>query len=260
MDLKLAVKTDVEDINRPLTEQHVNMRNDLVRAAHGLNLQEKRVISICLAKLDSIRAKPHGLNQFVFKISAHEYAEAFELEHSTSYTQLRDAADSLLKRVVSVPIATRGKKEAYKKYQWVSLAEYHESDGWVSIAFHSEMTDKLTFLRGQFTSYKLKHASSLRSVYAWRLLELLMQFKSTGKVFISFDEFCTAMEAPPSCAKDYGQLRRRIIEPAVAELRTKNNLVIDWKGIKYGGRKISALEFDFRPDPQETLFDSDIDN
>ena len=258
MDLKLASKTDVEDVNFPLIEQHVNMRNDLVRAAHGLNLQEKRIISICLAKLDSIRAKPHGLNQFVFKISALEYAETFELDPSTSYSQLRDAADSLLKKVVTVPISpSRGKKEAYKKYQWVSVAEYHESDGWVSIAFHDEMTDKLTFLRGQFTSYKLKHASSLRSVYAWRLLELLMQFKSTGKVFISFVEFCTAMEAPPSCVKDYGQLRRRIIEPAVAELRAKNNLLIDWKGVKYGGRKITAIEFNFMQDPQETLFDSD---
>lgn len=261
MDINLAARVDVEKVDNllPLTEHHVNMHNSLVRSAHGLNLQEKRVVSMCLAKLDSIKAKPHGLNQFVFKISVVEYAETFDLDPSTCYTQLKDAADSLLKRVVTVPIESRGKKESYKKYQWVSVAEYHESEGFVSIAFHNEMADKLTFLRGQFTSYKLKHAAALRSIYAWRLFELLMQFKSTGKVSISFIEFCTVMEAPPSCSKDYGQLRRRIIEPAVAELRAKNNLIINWKGIKYGGRKITALEFDFRRDPQEVLFNSDTE-
>lgn len=250
MDLKLA-KKDVDADPRNL---NINMRNDLVRAAHGLTLTEKRVISLCLAKLDSVRAKPEGLQNFRFKIAAQEFADSFELDPKNAYSQLKEASENLLQRLVQVPIKTRSNKVAYKKFQWVSVAEYHPTDGWIAIAFHEQMTDKLTFLRSEFTSYKLKHASALRSLYSWRLFELLMQFKKTGHLSISFEEFCVAMEAPPSCSKDYAQLRRRIIEPAIKELKDKNSLAIDWKPLKYGGRKITGLEFEFKPDPQQDLF------
>jgi plasmid replication initiation protein len=60
------------------------------------------------------------------------------------------------------------------------------------------------------------------------------------------------MEAPPSCLNDFGQLKRRIIEPAVKELREKDNLEIEWVPVK-AGRKVSALCFTFRPNPQGSL-------
>ena len=145
----------------------------------------------------------------------------------------------------------RGKKE--KKWVWVSGVTYHHGEGWVELGFSPEMTPHLTLLRKEFTSYKLKHAVALRSVYSWRLFELLMQFKSTGLLRISVDDFCMAMEAPPSCIKDFGQLRRRIIEPAVVELIGKNNLLIEWRAVKHGGRKISGLEFTFKFNPQATF-------
>ncbi|MFL9903313.1 replication initiation protein [Paraburkholderia fungorum] len=57
-------------------------------------------------------------------------------------------------------------------------------------------------------------------------------------------------EAPPSCLKDFGQLRRRVIDPAVAELTGKDGLLIEWKPTKNGGRKVTGLEFTFQPNPQ----------
>ncbi|MGF6383811.1 plasmid replication initiation protein [Paraburkholderia atlantica] len=59
-------------------------------------------------------------------------------------------------------------------------------------------------------------------------MEMFAQYRDTGLVRISFDDFCHAMEAPPSCLKDFGQLRRRVIDPAVAELTGKDGLLIEW--------------------------------
>jgi len=67
-------------------------------------------------------------------------------------------------------------------------------------------------------------------------------------------EFCDALDAPESCRKDFGQLRRRVIEPAVAELQAKNGVEVEWKGVKVGGRKVSGLEFTFKPSQQGNLF------
>ncbi len=245
MDLVLAkVQQDA-----PTNELHVNMSNALVRAAQGLSLPEKRVVSLCMAKLDSVRLDS---GRYKFKISALEFAQEYDLDTATAYEQLKAVGDHLMERTARTVIETpRGKKE--RKWVWVSGVTYHHGEGWIELGFSPEMTPHLTLLRKEFTSYKLKHAVALRSVYSWRLFELVMQFKKTGLLRISVDDFCMAMEAPPSCVKDFGQLRRRIIEPAVTELINKNNLVIEWKATKNGGRKIAGLEFIFSPNPQSTF-------
>lgn len=250
MDLKYAKEPE----NMPIIERHVNMSNALLRSAQGLRLPEKRVISICMAQLDSVRL---DTGRYKFKISAKDFAEEFKVDISTAYEQLKEVGNNLLKRVATtIEHTPRGKKE--KKWVWCSGVVYHDGEGWIELGFSPEMTPHLFLLRKEFTSYKLKHAVALRSIYSWRLLELLMQFYKTGLLRISVDEFIFAMEAPESCVKDFGQLRRRIVEPAVAELREKNNLLIEWTPIKHGGRKVSGLEFRFKANPQMTLLNSDI--
>lgn len=228
---------------------NVTMSNQLVRMAHGLTLPEKRVVSICMAKLDSLRAEA---GRYKFKISAQQFAKEFNLDNATAYEQLKLAGDKLIDRKARTIVKTpRGDKE--KKWVWVSGVTYHHGEGWVELGFSPEMTPHLVELSKEFTSYKLKHAVALRSVYSWRLFELLMQFKKTGMVRITVDDFCFAMEAPPSCVKDFGQLRRRVIDPAIAELVAKNSLVIEYKATKNGGRKVSGLEFKYHINPQATF-------
>ena len=52
--------------------------------------------------------------------------------------------------------------------------------------------------------------------------------------------------------KNFKELRTRIIEPAVKELRQKDNWLIEWEPIK-AGRRVSALSFRFARNPQQSL-------
>jgi len=232
--------------NTPVNELNVNMSNALVRAAQGLTLPEKRVVSVCVAKMDSVRP---ASGRYLFKLTAQEFAETFDVDADTAYEQMQFAGDHLMKRIASTfEDGRRGKIE--HKWVWVSGVTYHRGEGWMELGFSHEMTPHLTLLRQQFTSYKLKQASDLRSIYSWRLFELLMQFKTTGVLHIDIDEFCHAVEAPDSARKDFAQLRKRIIEPAVAELKAKNGMDIEWTAKKPGGRKITSLEFIFQKQPR----------
>jgi plasmid replication initiation protein len=229
-------------------ELHVNMSNQLVRTAQGLSLPEKRVVSVCMAKLDSVRLDN---GRYKFKISAQEYGETFGITSPVAYEQLKDVGKKLMSRVAQhVEEGRRGK--VIRRWVWVTGSEYHEGEGYVSLTFNHEMTPHLFMLRKEFTSYQLKHATALRSVYSWRLFELLMQFKSTGVVRIGIDDFCHAMEASETARNNFGQLRLRVIEPAVKELRDKNNLLLEWEAAK-AGRKVVGLEFIFKPNPQQSL-------
>jgi len=238
--------------DHPLSECHINMNNALARAAQGLSLAEKRIIAIGLAKTDSMPLKNLALaakEGWRVRISAAEYAEEFSVDLRTAYEQLKDAGDHLVKRQVRTFEETpRGLKEI--KTNWCGQVIYHHGEGWVEIGFSSYISPHLLGLRKKFTSYKLKQASALRSVYSWRLFECLQSWKDKKIWEPTIEEFCYSMEVPDKYKDDFTDIRRRVIEPAVKELITKDNMLIAWDAVK-SGRKVTGLIFKFQTNPQQ---------
>ena len=72
-----------------------------------------------------------------------------------------------------------------------------------------------------------------------------------GRPVFTLDDFCDSLQAPPSCVKHYGSLKRRIIDPAVRELRDKDGWLIDWRPTRSGSRKITGMRFDFGRSQQQ---------
>lgn len=248
------IKPVVERTEKPLAERYVSMSNALARSAQGLTLSEKRVVAIALAKTDSKSALDKARAQFregwTVHLSAEEYAQEFGLSPDAAYLQLKAAADSLLKRQVRTLTQTvKGIKEV--KTNWCGQCTYHHGEGWVEIAFTPQIAPHLLDLKSKFTSYKLQQVSALRSIYAWRLFECLQSWGDKGKWSPDMDEFLHAMDVPESLT-DFGQVRRRVIEPALKELRMKDNLEIELE-LKKAGRKVKGLVFTFRPNPQGSL-------
>lgn len=241
--MKLKYATENQEIE--LIKRQVNMSNDLVMAAHNLTLAEKRVVMGCVAKLDSLKLES---GRYRVKISALDFAEAFKINPKTAYGQLKAVAARLYERSIKRII---GKKTF--KHRWVSAVIYHAGEGWIELGFSHEATPYLVALRGHHTSYKLEQASALRSIYSWRLLEMLMQFNTTGLFRISIEDFYHAMEVPRTYRENFKDLRNRVIDPAVTELQGKDNWIIEWVGTKRGGRKIIGLEFRFKRNPQQSL-------
>jgi plasmid replication initiation protein len=251
--LKRPERSEKYDIQteRSNGELQVNMSNALTSAAQGLSLAEKRIMCLAIGKLDS-KQRANPMSPPTVKINAAEFAETFGVDMNTAYEQLQDAGDHLFKRQIGFQKPGGKKGPITVRMRWVGSVHYHKGEGWVALAFWHEVVPFLLGLQKQFTSYKLAQASSLRSLYSWRLLELLSQFEATGWRDMDIEEFCHAVEAPPSCTADFGQLRRRVIEPAVKELTKKDGWLIQWRPVKRG-RKVSGLRFEFRRDPQGRL-------
>lgn len=232
------------------------MSNALTRAAHGLTLGEKRIIDIAIATLNP--KAPLKLGEVPkTRIMAVDYAETYNVDARTAYEQLQEAAKHLFARQVTFykPAHRRGGAPLPPtriQMRWVGRATYQQGEGWIEVAWWPEILPHLIGLKKQFTTYHLKQASALRSVYSWKLLELLMRFESTGWAEYTIEDFAESMEATEKQRENFNNIRRRIIEPAVAELREKDGWIIDWKPIK-AGRRVKAVRFDFRRDPQGRL-------
>lgn len=224
---------------------YVSLSNELVRAAHGLTLTEKRVLMLAVSKLDSkAKSTPENL---VSKITVLELVNEYGLDSKSAYKQAYDAVEHLMSRYI------RFYHEGVEtRMQWIGQANYRENEGLLELEFWHKLSPMLFELKNRFTSYKLNRAGVLRSVYSWRLFELIMQFKGTGLLTITIDEFNHALETPTSLRANFANLRSRVIEPAVKEIREKDGLAIHWEAIK-AGRKVKALQFTFPVEQQLTL-------
>lgn len=253
-----AARLERYDPNAPREpgERWISMTNALTRAGHGLTLAEKRIIGCAVSKLDSRKATTHG-EAPVTRISATEYADTFDVALNTAYEQLQDAAKQLYNRSITFYEAAykrSGKPLPPTRVQmrWVGQVKYQEGEGWVELHWWPALMPHLTGLKKNFTSYQLQQASALRSVYSWRLLEMLTRFEGTGWLEITIEDFAQSMDATEKQQENFANIRRKIIEPAVKELTTKDGWLIQWRPIK-AGRKVSGLRFDFKRDEQLSL-------
>lgn len=254
--VRRAENYDADDLERASGDRWVTMSNALTRAGHGLTLSEKRLVMMAVSKLDSMKVMRPGEMLPSVKITAAEYAETYGVDLRTAYEALQDAARNLFDRKLTFfePAHKRGSKPLKpirNDMRWVGRCQYHEGEGWVQLAWWPDLIPSLVGLRKQFTSYQLQQASALRSAYSWRLLELLTRFRSSGVAEYTVDDFKASMDAPPSLS-DFGQVKRRIIDPAVKELIEKDGWIIDWEPIK-AGRKVQAVRFKFERNPQGSL-------
>jgi plasmid replication initiation protein len=253
MRRELAAKQQVRpDHELPAGKLQISMSHALTTAAQGLTLAEKRVMMYAVAKLDAFKGDG-GTPTGTVKLVAHDYAEQFGVDPDTAYTQLRQAGKGIFNRYIRFfEEGRKGPEEVMVR--WVSSARYSPGTGTVTLRFTPEIAPHLLQLKNQFTKYKLAQASALRSIYSWRLLELLSQYASTGWRQIELDEFHHAMDTSVTARGNFKDCRQRVIEPAVKELRDKDGWQIDWTPIKTG-RKVTALRFEFKRTPQTRLFD-----
>ncbi len=232
-----------------LTKQNIVIANVINRSAQSLTLSEKRILMAGIAKMG-------GVNKRI-RITAEEYAEVYDVSLDTAYSQLKMAVENIFDRYLQFQIFD-GKKEGVERIRWIGGYRYFDKEGFVQFSFSSEVSPYLFELTDKFTKYQLKQAAALRSVHSWRLLELFEQMKGNNKngwLHISLEDFWHAMEAKDSHKKNFNNLRKWIIEPAVRELTEKDDWLIEWQAVKQG-RKVAALQFKFERNPQGSLFDN----
>lgn len=240
---------DSGDIERAAGDRWITMSNALTRASHGLTLAEKRIVMMAVSKLDSARSA--NAQKLTTKITAAEYAELAECTLEAAYQALYSAANNLYNRSITFfePSFKRGSKQIGDKgtvtrMRWVGRATYQDKEGWVELAWWHEIVPHLMGIKAQFTSYQLKQATALRSIYSWKLLELLMRFESTGVAEYTIEDFCQSMDATEKQKSDFAKIRTKMIEPAVKELEEKDNWEIEVE-YKKAGRKVKAIRFKF---------------
>lgn len=248
---------DLNDQIPSILDNQVSITNMAARAAQGFTLREKRLVMAGLSKLDSRKSKKLlTLAERTFRVTASEYAEIAQIADAKSaYKDLMAAGAKLEMRKLRYKLVTpRGEK--LRSIGWVGALTYHHGEGWIEFSLTEEIMPHVCELSKQFTQYRLRQTSELRSLYSWRLLELLTSHndaKDETKIQVktlSLADLRLSLEIPDSYK--YDDINRRVITKGIEELVKKDHWAIQWRPIKTG-RTVTAIEFTFNRDPQTQI-------
>ena len=233
----------------PGSRKNVTKSNDLVMAAYKLTLNEQRLLLAAISQIAPRKPMPRPIS-----ITAQDFSEQYGIPLKHAYEALKEATSALYERDIKT---FDGRYKS--RFRWVDRVDYLDGGGETKLFFTVHVQPYLVHLNQRFTTYELKRIADLTSTHSIRLFELLQQFRSTGFYRVSVAEFRELLELGPSYER-YSNLKLKVIDPAIAELREKSGLLVELKTEKKG-RAINRLTFTFRDDDQMKLnFPDLVDN
>ena len=237
----------LNDMGELTGDLEVWQSNRLVEAAQTLTLAEKRLV-IAAAALHDPR-KPLPKNGTV-TLHVDDFRDVFGMDHHGAYEALRDAAARLYNRSIRRIYSSKG-KPIEEHVRWVWMAKYAKGQGTVTLGFSPAIAPYLTMLHTEFTRFKLKQIGSIGSFYGLRLYELAAQFRKAGERTIELQRLRDMLDLGDKYP-NVKDLRRWVIDPAVAEINRHTDLRVTVEPVRKG-RKIVAFTFDIVQDDQLPL-------
>lgn len=222
--------TSVSEVDK----NRVYQSNKLIEASYTLTLQEKRLVLLAASLIDSKKEAP---KDGIVKVSADSFASVFGIEVRHTYNILAEAVERLWGR--EIKRYERGQE--VEAMRWIYKKEYLAGVGCVEIGFSPTILPHLTLLNREFTGYTLKHISQLNSFYAFRLYELMVQYKKFGQRDFELPRLreLLQLENKYPNVKD---LRKYVLDPCISEINqfTDLNLVLE---PQRKGRSITGFKF-----------------
>lgn len=213
--------------------------NMLIEAHYKLTLVELRVVLLGVAKLNPREPVPDGI-----ELTAAEYAYAYDTPRNDVYKAFDHAATRLPDRTLEVfDKAGTGKRISWLKPNTTAAELCPKGYGAFNLCFSDEVKAYLAGLSRCFTVYELEKIAPLNSYYSMRLYEQLCQWRSTGKLVITLEDFRGRLGLEGEYVR-FKHLKYRVIEAAIEELSEKSGLRISWE-VNRRSNKVVGLTFNF---------------
>ena len=243
----------------PTVSFTVKKSNRLVEARYRFSIWETRVFT----KLVSM-VKTGDQDFKAYRMYLKDILREFELENSnSSYQEIRDAANTLLQKELSIVEETEQGLTETRTHLIVSATTQlqNSSGNYIELSFHPKIKPHIDQLREKYTTYDVKNILNLPSTYSVRIYELLKRYEWRGECTYELTELKEMIGArevlPGSKGKKevrdiyplYGNFHQKVIKPAKRHLEEYTDICFTYEPIKKG-RKVEKIAFTIFPNPR----------
>ena len=221
----------------------VTKSNTLCRAAYKLTLNEKRLITTAISKIDG--RKKIELDHKI-KINLPEFQKLWSLRNSNTWRDLRDSLKTLYERSLKAYVKEEDNTVSIIKMRWIYLAKFNEENQEIEIGFSPDILKHISQISGVFTSYKLSDILSFKSTYTFALYDYLLSWKKVMRATIPINELREVFGIEVQKYPKFKELKRSCIDVAVKEINAKSPfqvLNVSYHRVK---RKVDSIEFQFK--------------
>lgn len=221
--------------------------NALINASYSLELTEQRIILLAILKARENKT-PHNQELIV---TAQSYITAFNVHRNTAYKTLKTACDNLFTRQFTYQRYNSNGNIEQVRSRWVQSVIYAENESYIKIKFTDEILPLVTMLEKHFTSYELQQVASLKSVHSIRLYELLIQYRTVGKIEISLDDLRLKLGINESEYPRMDNFKNRVLDVGIQQINEHSDITVKYEQVKQG-RNITGFKFSFRQKAKAT--------
>ena len=220
--------------------------NALINASYSLELTEQRIILLAILKARENKT-PHNQELIV---TAQSYITAFNVHRNTAYKTLKTACDNLFTRQFTYQRYNSNGNIEQVRSRWVQSVIYAENESYIKIKLTDEILPLVTMLEKHFTSYELQQVASLKSVHSIRLYELLIQYRTVGKIEISLDDLRLKLGINESEYPRMDNFKNRVLDVGIQQINEHSDITVKYENIK-SGRNITGFKFSFKQKPSK---------
>ncbi|HPL67477.1 MAG TPA: replication initiation protein [Smithellaceae bacterium] len=226
------------DENKKEKNYQVVQSNPLVEAQYKLDLMPQKLIRYLVSL---IKPSDEHFEKKYYRLYARDFAKLMETDNKGIYKDIKKTAE-LLKR--STVIYKKEKSTLHAN--WLASYEYHDGEGWIEFEFSSKLETELLNIKGKFTKYQLLHIAKLKSQYAIRIYELLLQYRNYGQREIPLDELKANLGIKQSEYKLFGKFKQSVLDVAHREITGKTDLSYTWRPKKHVRKVVSVIFEDIK--------------
>lgn len=221
--------------------------NDLLEGAYGVTLDEMRLLNLALAQIDSRKPQPDTL----YKLYPKDYQKVYGVNVTSSHRQLRDAAESLMKKPVTIYREDKNGKIRTVKLSWFSRLEYVSSDDHsaVVLRFGQDVAPYLYELKESFTKLDFLNLARLDTPFSIRLYSWLVKarnlhrYRKNDAIEVTLEiEWMREKANLLGKYKDYRDFRQKLLQPSIDRINAATDISVIWEPVKTG-RSVTAIRF-----------------
>lgn len=254
--------------------------NYLISAKYSSSLLENKITAISLSKIQKKEYVEDNKGRIVCSMTAHELRRLIGSNGGSFYATLEPVARNMTSRVIgfSDPLKDGG---VFDYISIIDRAKYEK--GTFTIYYNADIKEYLSEFKANFTILELPTMLKFKNAYSFRLYELLssksyyrkgipnnaksqifnIEFNlselklNIGVVNAELDvvrkeltkkkapDYDKAVErSPEKKYNNWSAFRRRVLEPAIAEINEKTDMRVSFSSLKGGqGGKVYGVQF-----------------
>lgn len=197
----------------------VKKSNHLVNARFDFTVLEIRLFTLMVSQISN-----SDEDFKTYQIPVKEFVKTFNIKNKNIYRELEKTTDSLIKKIIKIPIEEWGKQKLFKTTLVNSFKFALDGSGFIEATFHPDLKPYLLQLKNRFLMYDMKHVLNISSSNSIRMYELLKAFEWIGKRTFEVEELKEILWVSEKYGGRYYNFKKRIILQAQKDLEKHTDI------------------------------------